>query len=882
MSLWNRTNSNRATTGTRDIRTDAELVRAARQGDKRAFVAIVARHQSMVCGIALGVLGDFAASEDAGQEAFLTAWRKIQELREPEKLRAWLAQIARHAALMQLRKRRGHDDLEEAAALPDGSLAPDEATATEEEAALVRDSLSRLPESYRVPLVLFYRDGQSVRAVAEALSISEDAVKQRLARGREMLREQMSGLVETVLTRTGPTPVFTMGVAMAIGALMAPAAMAGAAFATSAAAAGTTSSTLSSQLVTAMSTTKTCVITAVAVAAVCIPVGYHITPGFTPGQSFTRDELSGAGLSSNATKAPPSFENSAIFAEWRRLHEIHGTTAEAMPALYDAIAAIEDPFRRRSFRAALIAEWVQVDPVGGFNFFQTQRDGSQRNLFFQEWLARDVHGAVDTLLGSDVRWEYVPGDALKEIAHKLPARAIELIERLPKPTSHWDTRVRDTFATIAERDLASARASAEALQGANREQALAGVANAWARRDIDAAVKWARSLPEGIDRDEVIRGALFGRATVDPVSALNLVGLVPPGGRQNYFADTTGARVLREAGVSDYDGTVAWLAANPGSLGHDDLMGIANVVSEKLNADPASFLNRHAADNSLAAIMPAINSALMNDSGGQRGAVWDWLRTQPQTEATKALRQHVLNSASYQDPELALRLASELPRTPDGEAQIQTLVNGLFNGGQMLHRFEKLIEQAPERLRQPIIESAFQQLREDTFTDASTWIARLSMLPESSRARATENIARAWAHQAPDEAAAWVNTLAAGATRSDATAAIVSSWGQKDARGAGDWIAAMPASMERDRCAGQLAMAVADRQPAEALTWIMTIANAAERERVAMQTAQIMSARQPELARDWIQTAPLSAENKARLRTNLERVHSSSPQSTAP
>src|SRR3974377_1580692 len=86
--------------------SDAELVEAARRGDKRAFVEIVARHQAMVCGIALGILGDFAACEDAGQEAFLTAWRKIDELREPERLRAWLAQISRNAALGQLRSRK--------------------------------------------------------------------------------------------------------------------------------------------------------------------------------------------------------------------------------------------------------------------------------------------------------------------------------------------------------------------------------------------------------------------------------------------------------------------------------------------------------------------------------------------------------------------------------------------------------------------------------------------------------------------------------------------------------------------------------------------------------------------------------------------------------
>src|SRR3954447_6991803 len=107
--------------------SDAELVHAARRGDKRAFVEIVARHQAMVCGIALGVLGDFAASEDAGQEAFLTAWQKFHDLREPERLRGWLGQIARNAALGQLRRKRGEDVLDDDWPIADSAPQPDEA-----------------------------------------------------------------------------------------------------------------------------------------------------------------------------------------------------------------------------------------------------------------------------------------------------------------------------------------------------------------------------------------------------------------------------------------------------------------------------------------------------------------------------------------------------------------------------------------------------------------------------------------------------------------------------------------------------------------------------------------------------------------------------------
>src|SRR5947208_2132754 len=70
----------------------------------------------------------------------------------------------------------------------------------------------------------------SVWGVAETLGLSEDAVRQRLARGREMMRERIESEVEEVLTRTRPTAIFTMVIAAAIGALAAPATVAAAAF----------------------------------------------------------------------------------------------------------------------------------------------------------------------------------------------------------------------------------------------------------------------------------------------------------------------------------------------------------------------------------------------------------------------------------------------------------------------------------------------------------------------------------------------------------------------------------------------------------------------------------------------------------------------------
>ena len=85
----------------------------------------------------------------------------------------------------------------------------------EEEAILWR-SLERIPETYREPLVLFYRERQSVERVAEALELTQDAVKQRLSRGRKLLQEQVLAFVEGALEQTSPGKAFTLGVLAAL------------------------------------------------------------------------------------------------------------------------------------------------------------------------------------------------------------------------------------------------------------------------------------------------------------------------------------------------------------------------------------------------------------------------------------------------------------------------------------------------------------------------------------------------------------------------------------------------------------------------------------------------------------------------------------------
>jgi RNA polymerase sigma factor (sigma-70 family) len=201
--------------------SDAELVAQSRDGSREAFTQIVARYQSLVCSLAYSATGSLSQSEDLAQDTFVTAWKQLAGLREPGKLRAWLCGITRNL-INNSRRKQGREpsyraeSLEEIAENHSPEPLPVERAISNEEAAILWRSLEQIPEIYREPLVLFYREHQSIAAVAQSLELSEDAVQQRLSRGRKLLQQQVLAFVEGTLERTGPGREFTLGVVAAL------------------------------------------------------------------------------------------------------------------------------------------------------------------------------------------------------------------------------------------------------------------------------------------------------------------------------------------------------------------------------------------------------------------------------------------------------------------------------------------------------------------------------------------------------------------------------------------------------------------------------------------------------------------------------------------
>ncbi len=199
-------------------------VRAASRGDERAFARLVDATRSVVSSIALAIVRDPELSRDVAQEVYLAVWQDLGRLREATSFLPWLRQVTRNRArhLLRTRARRerrirlGQEgDLLAAAADPrPGAM---DRILDRETRRMVADAVDRLPPGSREVVILYYREGESTRQVAELLDMNETAVRKRLSRARGLLRDELArnGFAES-LKATAPGAAFT---ATVVGAL---------------------------------------------------------------------------------------------------------------------------------------------------------------------------------------------------------------------------------------------------------------------------------------------------------------------------------------------------------------------------------------------------------------------------------------------------------------------------------------------------------------------------------------------------------------------------------------------------------------------------------------------------------------------------------------
>ena len=165
--------------------SDEKLVSDACCGDKNAYASLVDNYYKQIFLVCLGVVGNIHDAEDIAQETILKGYMEISGLKKSTHFDPWITKIARNLSINFIRrKQRGRKIIEVPMKQPEKEQYPN---------GNLQQAIANLPMEIRLPLVMYYFDGQSVNKVAEKLDLSTSAVYSKL---REAIKELHKLLAE--------------------------------------------------------------------------------------------------------------------------------------------------------------------------------------------------------------------------------------------------------------------------------------------------------------------------------------------------------------------------------------------------------------------------------------------------------------------------------------------------------------------------------------------------------------------------------------------------------------------------------------------------------------------------------------------------------------
>lgn len=168
---------------------DAALVARAKVGDRKAFSRLVARHEDVVFRVCFRVLGSREDAEDAAQESFVRAYRKLDGFEGRSSFKTWMVRLSVNVSLNERSKRK--EPLNEAP-MPAPAPDPEAELLSSEASARVHGALQKIRPNYRAAIILRDLEGLSFKEVGESLDIAEGTARVWAHRGRTRLKEVLS------------------------------------------------------------------------------------------------------------------------------------------------------------------------------------------------------------------------------------------------------------------------------------------------------------------------------------------------------------------------------------------------------------------------------------------------------------------------------------------------------------------------------------------------------------------------------------------------------------------------------------------------------------------------------------------------------------------
>ena len=161
--------------------SDENLVAVSCAGDRKAYTALVKKYYRYVFLVCMGMLGNVHDAEDIAQDAMLKGFIEINKLRDGSQFGSWITRIAKNMCInLTRREKHSRKAVEEKAKQPDEHKTQN---------YRLSRAIKTLPKEIRLPLLMYYFDGQSVKNVAEKLNISKAGVYVKLRTATKQLHE---------------------------------------------------------------------------------------------------------------------------------------------------------------------------------------------------------------------------------------------------------------------------------------------------------------------------------------------------------------------------------------------------------------------------------------------------------------------------------------------------------------------------------------------------------------------------------------------------------------------------------------------------------------------------------------------------------------------
>lgn len=596
--------------------------------------------------------------------------------------------------------------------------------------------------------------------------------------------------------------------------------------------------------------------------------------------AFGELQADGEAPSKTGTKFPAAAPPRVV-KKWA--DRLRNCTAEELPRLYAEIQALKEKmagmdggvdhsaersglyYEQSTALRLLGARWAELDPQGGFAFFNQQqgeeKDTAGRQWLLAEWALRDPDAVFDTLTKQPATQSR---DDLSTVGFTLMEESTEVFwnwfrkTRQPMPSEGIRDEVWQSLATQHFEELSAM--AAELLEASNTPKEGQQIsiytldsfykllAGTMASKDVDKALAWAREQPAAV-RSQALRGALKGLVRTSPERIADYASELKPrqiGG--NAFSGSGAGELIQEAveriGEHDPLKALKWLEEKKEKLGHETYNGMSAlqenlrkaITEGRLSPQDAFAAIRSSSDPNL-----RLNVARNMWQGlptEQLASTAQWLLTVDSKETRSLALEGIFPEWVKQDRAAAMKFAAGVTDPALAASLYRGLASNAWNGlvNTQQERVSDALMEIPPQFRGEIMADQVRMNYDDGMMDYSPpfdgprMAKALEGLPPSEATdKAVSRVAESWGASDPLAAMTWAAGQSDAGLREKATGAAMESWAKEDAWGASQWIDALPPGEQRDVAAHHLARVLRNDEPESAWTWAASISDPAIR-----------------------------------------------------